>query len=195
MGELKMSNHYKQKQVLAKWRRRTLLLKVLRISAYVSPSTMFVLVLWQAWSTVRTGRELFSSSMSRFFSWVFGYSPSLDSFFVTTFNVFFIIVFALSVLLFVTLMRLPTKLVRREVNRRLSRAGMKYIEFVNKRPDPERENYYIYKIHSFGTGVEELLDNRDCLKYAMRINFLSEVKQDKGDYINIYGKPQKFKGN
>ena len=98
--------------------------------------------------------------------------------------------------LFVVLLFIPKVIERRIYQRRfskISKQGLRNIKYISKRPDPNRKGFYIYKIKTYGIGIEKLLDNRDFLKYALRINFLGDIRVGKRDYINVHGEPKKFK--
>jgi len=155
---------------LTAWHKKIRTIRIAFFLVYLIPINLYFVWSWQVWNGIITEQNMFISA-------IYGIGHI-----VATAG-------------FISLMLLPKIIRRITINRRFKKSikkTMRRNRFRGRRIDPMREGYYIYRVRGYEIGVKDLLDNKNTLYEALRIEFIGDVRKGKRGCIDIQCKPIGF---
>jgi len=104
----------------------------------------------------------------------------------------YVIAMCLFVFIVYQLLNIRRRIMNKRFSQTVSKEGMNNIRFINRKPCPEKEKYYKYKVKTYGIGIDKLSKNKGILRYSLKVRFIAEFREGKRDCTIIYGEPRKL---
>jgi hypothetical protein len=190
-------------EAIAQWRKKIVLYKALKISACMISVSLYGLLISLAWRKVSMWRFGFAHAMNRFVAGLtrfFGNTPgNHEGFFVQTYNIIVIVVFAVATMLLLWVARRPFFRGHYFRNKRLRYVfdRGRFSTVVSVKWDCDKPRKWIITLRAYGRCANEYIEPPEVksrLKKALRISHISHIAAGKRDTVILYATPQRYEG-